>query len=203
MDPSHQQNASLPQDRPEQPPDAGRPVGTGGLLHDQHVEQHPSPGQGAQTQSAETHRHLGPGRNLDASGVAGSSASADGSDSVVALGGGPGPDGKTLAEKVRRRRRRLPDGELNREDVIRLLERQGHRCALSGWPLTPQTAALDHIVAVTRGGLHRLDNVQVLHRDVNRAKYTLTNEEFIALCGAVWQHTKAPREPDRQPQHKD
>jgi len=71
------------------------------------------------------------------------------------------------------------------ESVLRLLDAQQHRCALTGRRLTPQTAALDHIVPVRFGGEHAIDNAQVLHKDVNRAKGSLTNEEFIGMCREV------------------
>jgi 5-methylcytosine-specific restriction endonuclease McrA len=70
-------------------------------------------------------------------------------------------------------------------NVLTLLERQRFRCALTGRLLTPQTAALDHIVPIRCGGGHVIENTQVLHKDVNRAKGSLTNEEFIALCREV------------------
>lgn len=73
-------------------------------------------------------------------------------------------------------------------NVLRLLEWQRYRCALTGRPLEPQTASLDHIVPVRCGGQHRIENVQVLHKQVNRAKGTLTNEEFIQLCREVVEH---------------
>lgn len=69
--------------------------------------------------------------------------------------------------------------------VLTLLERQGYRCALSGRILTPETAAFDHIVPVRHGGAHVLENAQVLHKDVNRAKSTLTRAEFIGMCQEV------------------
>jgi len=86
--------------------------------------------------------------------------------------------------------------------VQRLLRRQQYRCALSGRELTPATAALDHIVAISRGGEHSIENAQVLHRDVNRAKNVLGNEEFVALCRdvAAWAdaHTReCPRSEGR------
>lgn len=69
--------------------------------------------------------------------------------------------------------------------VLGLLNEQSYRCALTGRALTPETAALDHIVPIQRGGKHALENTQVLHNDVNRAKGTMTNEEFVAMCGDV------------------
>jgi hypothetical protein len=35
------------------------------------------------------------------------------------------------------------------------------------------------------GSEHLVENTQVLHRDVNRAKATMTNKEFIRLCREV------------------
>ncbi|MCC7409317.1 MAG: hypothetical protein IT442_14725, partial [Phycisphaeraceae bacterium] len=80
--------------------------------------------------------------------------------------------------------------------VLALLQRQAYRCALTGWDLTPETAALDHIIPVSRGGEHRISNAQVLTKIVNRAKGTLTNEEFIELCGAVWRHHRRSQPSD-------
>lgn len=69
--------------------------------------------------------------------------------------------------------------------VLGLLERQQYRCALSGRRLTPQTAALDHIVPIRNGGEHVMENAQVLDKQVNRAKGSLTTAEFIRLCRDV------------------
>jgi len=40
-----------------------------------------------------------------------------------------------------------------------------------------------------RGGQHAIENTQVLHKDVNRAKGSLSNEEFLAMCREVVQWT--------------
>jgi 5-methylcytosine-specific restriction endonuclease McrA len=79
----------------------------------------------------------------------------------------------------------LVTGDVSVEGVLRLLEVQQYRCALTGRSLTPQAAALDHIVPVRFGGRHVIENAQVLHKDVNRAKGSLTNEEFIGMCREV------------------
>lgn len=78
-------------------------------------------------------------------------------------------------------------------NVLRLLERQGYRCALTGRRLTPQTAALDHIVPIRCGGQHVIENTQVLHKPVNRAKGSLTSDEFIGLCQEVVAWTSRKR----------
>lgn len=78
-----------------------------------------------------------------------------------------------------------PTGEVNTENVMLLLEYQQYRCALTGRKLTPQVAALDHIVPIRFDGEHIIANVQVLHKDVNRAKGSLTSAEFIHMCKEV------------------
>jgi 5-methylcytosine-specific restriction endonuclease McrA len=81
--------------------------------------------------------------------------------------------------------RRGADRGICYRDILDILKSQGYRCALTGRRLTPATAALDHIHAISRGGTHQTGNIQILHKDVNRAKATLTNEEFIDMCREV------------------
>lgn len=70
--------------------------------------------------------------------------------------------------------------------LLQILEKQEYKCALTGRPLTPDDAALDHIIPVSRGGpVKELSNLQVVHKIVNAAKNTMSNEEFISLCREV------------------
>ena len=62
---------------------------------------------------------------------------------------------------------------------------QESQCALTGDPITPETAEADHIVPVARGGTHTIDNIQIVTRQANVAKNTMTNREFIGLCRKV------------------
>jgi hypothetical protein len=75
-----------------------------------------------------------------------------------------------------------PYGSVCTGNVLKLLEYQGYRCALTGRRLTPQDTALDHIVPIRRGGEHLIENTQVLHKEVNRAKGSQSNDEFLAMC---------------------
>ena len=84
--------------------------------------------------------------------------------------------------------RRRHSGVGHRE-VLELVNRQDYLCALTGRLLTPESVALDHIIPVCHGGAHCIENAQVLHKDVNRAKGTLNNEEFVQLCREVVAHT--------------
>lgn len=89
--------------------------------------------------------------------------------------------------KARPKRPRTP-GTISPSEVLELVERQGYRCALTGRLLTPMSASLDHIQPIAANGKHSIDNAQVLHRQINRIKGTLTNEEFIAVCREVVAH---------------
>jgi len=74
-------------------------------------------------------------------------------------------------------------------EIEELVKRQRYRCALSGRQLDPQIASLDHILPVSRGGDNEVRNLQVLHKDVNMAKGSMTTTEFISLCREVASHT--------------
>ena len=87
--------------------------------------------------------------------------------------------------QAERKLREHPKGDLSVRTVLQLLKHQGYRCALTGRMLTPESVALDHIVPVSRGGHHHIENAQILHKVVNRAKGTLTNEDFVQMCRDV------------------
>lgn len=101
---------------------------------------------------------------------------------VAEVGRGPGPATAAVCQGIG------PDvvtGPVSTANVLALLERQGYRCALTGRQLTSETAALDHIVPLRFGGEHVIENTQVLHKDVNRAKNSMTNVEFARMCEEV------------------
>ena len=74
------------------------------------------------------------------------------------------------------------------KDLLRLIRLQGFRCAISGVPITPRTAALDHKIPCARGGKHELSNLHWVSKSVNKAKSTMTVEEFAEMCNSVSQH---------------
>jgi 5-methylcytosine-specific restriction endonuclease McrA len=56
---------------------------------------------------------------------------------------------------------------------------------MTGRVLTPETAALDHIVPCSCGGTNTVENAQIVLSVVNQAKGTMTSDEFIQLCRDV------------------
>ncbi len=73
--------------------------------------------------------------------------------------------------------------------ILAQLEQQDFHCALTGIPLTPGNAQLDHIIPSRQGGEHTAKNVQILHEDVNRMKGAMIEADFIELCRQVVEHT--------------
>lgn len=80
------------------------------------------------------------------------------------------------------------------KQILELIKKQDYRCALSNRKLTPETASLDHVVPLSRGGKHDISNLQVLEHQVNTAKGTLSMEEFLSLCQDVTQHARGTHE---------
>ena len=142
---------------------------------------HPAQPEAAAPSTAETHADVARLR-----GEVGSEHQVDGAEvrgrAVAEVGCGAGPNTAAVCQGIG------PDvvtGPVSTTNVLALLERQGYRCALTGRRLTPETAALDHIVPLRFGGEHVIENTQVLHKDVNRAKNSMTNVEFARMCEEV------------------
>ena len=72
--------------------------------------------------------------------------------------------------------------------LLKLIESQDYRCALTGRELTPETAALDHKQPRADGGENEPDNLWWVHQDVNRAKGTMAVEAFVDMCRDVVTH---------------
>lgn len=66
-------------------------------------------------------------------------------------------------------------------DLWKLWKTQRGKCALSGRKLD-RTAEIDHRTPKVRGGDDRLENLQWVTKEANRAKRDLTEDEFLSLC---------------------
>jgi hypothetical protein len=71
--------------------------------------------------------------------------------------------------------------------LLAKIKTQRFRCALSGVKLVPETAQLDHIVPLSSDGSNDVDNLQWLDASVNKAKGTMSQDEFIRMCKQVAQ----------------
>lgn len=73
------------------------------------------------------------------------------------------------------------------KQILQLVESQEYRCAITKRALTPESASLDHIIPLSRGGSHSIENLCVVDQQVNAAKGSMTTDEFVALCREVAQ----------------
>lgn len=68
--------------------------------------------------------------------------------------------------------------------------KQEGRCALTGLPMIPGNgASVDHIVPRCRGGGNERENLRWVLNIANRAKSSMTDEEFVSMCKAVAEHS--------------
>ncbi|MDV6033218.1 MAG: HNH endonuclease [Phycisphaera sp. RhM] len=97
--------------------------------------------------------------------------------------------------KQKRKRQRKIDNHVVTIDYLRKkLDEQAYCCAISGEHLTPDNFALDHIIALADGGDFSPSNCQLVTKAVNRAKNTMSQEDFIAMCQRItrFQESKTP-----------
>jgi hypothetical protein len=84
--------------------------------------------------------------------------------------------------------KRVQEESASASDLMAILESQGYRCALTGGPLVPANARLDHIVPLSSDGTNSPDNLQWVTEEINTAKGTMSQEAFIRMCVAVAKH---------------
>ena len=65
------------------------------------------------------------------------------------------------------------------------LEDQKFKCALTGIELTPALSSLDHVDPKAMGGEDDERNLQIVLPCVNKAKGTMSQSQFVAMCHAV------------------
>lgn len=78
--------------------------------------------------------------------------------------------------------------KVTKKSIRKLYDDQLGLCALTGDTLTPENASLDHVMPISRGGTHTIDNAQMVIHEVNRMKGSLTNDELIELCRKIVFH---------------
>lgn len=66
-----------------------------------------------------------------------------------------------------------------------LWKRQRGRCALTGLRLTRINAAIDHVVAISKGGTNQPMNLQWTTKLANLAKSDMSYMDFLAFCAQV------------------
>jgi hypothetical protein len=78
------------------------------------------------------------------------------------------------------------------DSLMGILDLQGYKCALSGEELTPALASIDHKVPRAMDGKNDVNNLHVVLCVVNKAKGTMTVDQFVSMCHAVARCNKDP-----------
>jgi 5-methylcytosine-specific restriction endonuclease McrA len=68
------------------------------------------------------------------------------------------------------------------------LEDQKFKCGLTGRDLSPSLSSLDHVNPRSMGGEDDISNLQIVLPCVNKAKGTMSQSQFVAMCHAVARH---------------
>lgn len=99
---------------------------------------------------------------------------------------------KVVVENARHRNIDF-DNNLTIKDAWELLVKQNFKCALSNIPITihgnfstrrvSQTASLDRINSNLG---YRIDNIQWVHKSINRMKMDLEEHEFLYFCEQIY-----------------
>jgi len=73
-------------------------------------------------------------------------------------------------------------------DLYHVVKKQKCRCALTGQKLKANTISVDHIVALSNGGKNEIDNIRLVHVDINRMKLAYDDATFLENCRLVVNH---------------
>lgn len=94
-------------------------------------------------------------------------------------------------ENVRRRKARRKGAKVVKKvNIRRVIETCQDRCQFCGVDTSTGGRHIDHIFPLKRGGTHEESNLQVLCAKCNRAKSTMTMEEFVAAQREVMSHSQ-------------
>ena len=85
--------------------------------------------------------------------------------------------------------KRAAEQSATSSQLMAMLKKQKYRCALSGAKLAPETAQLDHIEPLAGGGTNGIENLQWLDGQVNKAKGTMSQADFVRMCVMVAKHS--------------
>lgn len=93
---------------------------------------------------------------------------------------------------------------ITKERVLSVWERQQGRCAILNVPLTfAENASLDHIVPTSNGGTDELENLRIIHKNINTAKHNLPDFEFAAMLRLLYPWACEQKQIERANNDKD
>lgn len=95
---------------------------------------------------------------------------------------------KFLRLNLRRRRTGRISAMVTIREIEAIIREQDCKCALTGVPLTPKVAQLDHKIPFSKGGSDTKENLQAVHKVANRMKGNMSNAELVEWCKLIVAH---------------
>lgn len=89
--------------------------------------------------------------------------------------------------------RKIKDWKIRAGDCYFLLEKQGHKCALSGLELTPNTTEIMHRMPIESGGENSLDNTILVDSNVYKLARGLTPDQLAIICAQILDNLCRPQ----------
>jgi 5-methylcytosine-specific restriction endonuclease McrA len=75
-------------------------------------------------------------------------------------------------------------------DLWKIAKKQKCKCAITGLKLTPTTVSVDHIISVSSGGKHSVENLRLVHKHINHMKNLYDDKYFLEMCKLVAENFK-------------
>lgn len=135
-----------------------------------------------------------PHRKAAAGSRAVRSDSAMGYGDLECAGQGSSVHANSVGEANRQRTVVATQKTATAKELGELLVSQGYECAACRRGLSPDTAEIDHLIPRSDGGGHAATNLQWLCKPCNRAKGSLSMDEFVDMCRRIAAHA-APLPP--------
>lgn len=96
---------------------------------------------------------------------------------------------RRMNNRVRRKSRNenldIPFEEITGKQLEEMFHKQEHKCVYCGVELNGLNVTGDHIVPLTKNGAHTLDNIQLVCRSCNEAKFQSSDEAYRSLLEMV------------------
>lgn len=83
--------------------------------------------------------------------------------------------------------------EVDAFDIAAVYEKQGGKCALSGWQIGWSSVGQSHTASLDRidsSAGYVSQNIQLVHKDINMMKQSFSQDRFVEACRAVADRVK-------------
>lgn len=97
---------------------------------------------------------------------------------------------ESFRERNARRKALLRQNKVGEVDYEKILKRDGLFCYLCGSDIDDGDYHMDHVIPLSRGGSHSMENIKVTHARCNLIKHNKTVEEARVLIKTHMMHSK-------------